>query len=83
MRESSKPQTYEDRVLVCVDCGDQFVWTAGEQLYFSERGLAPVKRCPRCREFRRRTVHGPRTELDSAIAPVRQPCGDYDRQGAP
>ena len=83
MRESSKPQTYEDRVLVCVDCGDQFVWTAGEQLYFSERGLAPVKRCPRCREFRRRTVHGPRTQLDSAIAPVRQPCGDYDRQGAP
>ena len=68
--------------MVCVDCGEQFVWTAGEQLYFSERGLAPVKQCPRCREFRRRTLHRPPSDLSIAIARVRTPCGDQDQKGA-
>ena len=77
------PQTYQDRPLECVDCGNQFVWTAGEQLYFAEKGLAPVKRCPKCREFRRRTIHRPRSELDSVIARVRALYGGHEQGGTP
>ena len=76
-------QNYQDRLLECVDCGDQFVWTAGEQLYFAEKGLAPVKRCPKCREFRRRTIHRLPSDLDSPPAHVRQLNADHDREGAP
>ena len=41
---------YEDRVLVCRDCGAEFVFTAGEQAFFAEKGFTndPV-RCRDCR----------------------------------
>jgi CxxC-x17-CxxC domain-containing protein len=46
--------TGEDQVLKCIECGDEFVFTAGEQEFYREKGLthAPT-RCRRCRETRR------------------------------
>lgn len=38
-----------DKVLVCSDCGNKFVWTAGEQKFFIDKGLMNVpKRCKIC-----------------------------------
>ena len=28
---------YEDKTLVCKDCGKEFVWTAGEQEFYASR----------------------------------------------
>lgn len=41
---------YEDKTLVCKDCGAEFVWTAGEQEFYAQKGFqnAPV-RCKACR----------------------------------
>ncbi|HET7100864.1 MAG TPA: zinc-ribbon domain containing protein, partial [Terriglobia bacterium] len=30
---------YRDRVLNCVDCGAEFVFTSGEQLFFADKGF--------------------------------------------
>ena len=30
---------FEDKTLVCKDCGKEFVWTAGEQEFYASRGL--------------------------------------------
>ena len=30
---------YQDETLVCEDCGAQFVFTAGEQEFYAEKGL--------------------------------------------
>jgi CxxC-x17-CxxC domain-containing protein len=39
----------EDKVLICKDCGDKFIWTAGEQKFFLEKGLQNIpKRCKIC-----------------------------------
>jgi len=39
----------EDKVLVCKDCGDKFIWTKGEQKFFLEKGLQNIpKRCKIC-----------------------------------
>lgn len=38
---------------MCVDCGDPFLYTAAEQRFRSEQGMAPPARCPRCRADRR------------------------------
>lgn len=45
---------YQDKVLVCKDCGQEFVWTAGEQEFYAEKGFqnAPV-RCKACRAARK------------------------------
>jgi CxxC-x17-CxxC domain-containing protein len=44
----------EDKVIECRDCGSEFVFTAGEQSFFSERGFLDPVRCPACRSQRRR-----------------------------
>ncbi|NJK78438.1 MAG: cytochrome C551 [Chloroflexaceae bacterium] len=46
--------SYEDRTLVCRDCGNAFIFTAGEQEFYSQRGFLndPV-RCPTCRSERK------------------------------
>ena len=45
-----------DKTLVCVDCGSEFVFTAGEQEFFNSRGYVnDPKRCTTCRSSRRAT----------------------------
>lgn len=39
----------KDKELVCKDCGETFPFTAGEQDFYNEKGLAAPKRCKRCR----------------------------------
>ena len=42
-----------DRTLTCRDCGQTFVFTAGEQAFYSERGYSAPLRCPSCRAARK------------------------------
>ena len=40
-----------DRLIHCVDCGEDFVWTSGEQIFFRDKGLQnPPKRCKTCKQ---------------------------------
>jgi CxxC-x17-CxxC domain-containing protein len=46
---------FEDKTLVCRDCGEEFIFTAGEQGFYLEKGLLnEPQRCPTCRATRRR-----------------------------
>jgi CxxC-x17-CxxC domain-containing protein len=47
-----------DRMIVCRDCGTEFVFTAGEQAFYAERGFVPPTRCPSCRASRRAERQG-------------------------
>ena len=33
---------YEDETLVCKECGQEFVFSAGEQRFFAEKGFFPT-----------------------------------------
>ena len=44
---------YTDKVLVCADCGQQFVFTASEQDFYAQRGFSEPKRCSACRAARK------------------------------
>lgn len=47
---------FEDKTLVCQDCGNEFVFTAGEQAFYKEKGLDnEPKRCKECRNRRKAT----------------------------
>jgi CxxC-x17-CxxC domain-containing protein len=39
-----------DLLLTCSDCGQEFVFTAGEQQFFQERGYSSPRRCKPCRQ---------------------------------
>jgi len=43
----------EDKVLICQDCGKEFVWTLRQQQFYQQKGFQEPKRCPVCREKRR------------------------------
>lgn len=40
---------YQDQTLTCRDCGQQFIWTAGEQEFYAQKGLSAPSRCKDCR----------------------------------
>lgn len=44
---------YEDRVLTCADCGQEFVFSASDQEFYAGRGFSDPRRCPSCRASRR------------------------------
>lgn len=42
--------SFEDKTLNCRDCGNDFVFTAGEQAFYAEKGFTnEPRRCPDCR----------------------------------
>ena len=46
---------FQDKTIACRDCGEDFVFTAGEQGFYLEKGLLnEPQRCPSCRASRRR-----------------------------
>lgn len=56
MRETLEPNSdltpvvkVSDMILKCQDCKNNFVFTAGNQVYFVDKGLATPKRCEACR----------------------------------
>ena len=51
---------YEDKTLVCKDCGNEFVFTAGEQEFYAEKGFVnEPQRCKACRSARKAAARGP------------------------
>jgi CxxC-x17-CxxC domain-containing protein len=44
---------FMDRLLTCVDCGGEFIFTAGEQLFFQDKNFKnDPKRCKPCKSRR-------------------------------
>lgn len=57
---------FEDKVLTCKECGEDFVFTAREQEFYREKGFENnPSRCPACRAARKQR---------------NQQRGDYGRQ---
>lgn len=66
---------YQDQTLTCRDCGNTFVWTAGEQEFYAQKGFqnAPV-RCPQDRAMKKTRVQGERESFEITCAT----CGKKD-----
>ena len=46
--------SYADTPIVCRDCGNEFIFTAGEQEFFAQKGFTNQPgRCPECRAARK------------------------------
>jgi CxxC-x17-CxxC domain-containing protein len=59
---------YEDITLQCADCGCDFEFTAGEQEFYASKGLTNTpKRCPQCRNNRKRMSRGAKKRMYDII----------------
>lgn len=58
---------FEDKTLICDDCGQQFIHSAEDQARYAERGFThEPKRCRACRE--KRKAQGPGGQRRGAFA---------------
>lgn len=54
---------FEDKTLLCKDCGQEFVFTAGEQEFYSSRGFQnEPSRCKHCRDLKKSQFNGGSSE---------------------
>jgi CxxC-x17-CxxC domain-containing protein len=54
LRSGGFLMAFEDKTLICRDCGNEFIFTAGEQEFFAEKGFEnEPQRCKDCRVARR------------------------------
>ena len=58
---------YEDKTLVCKDCGQEFIFSAGEQAFYAEKGFQnEPQRCKACRDAKKNAARAPK-ELHTAV----------------
>ena len=56
---------YQDKVLTCIGCGEEFIFTAGEQLFFADKGLKnEPKRCKPCKARKNEHIAANSTPMD-------------------
>jgi CxxC-x17-CxxC domain-containing protein len=62
---------FVDRLLTCIDCGGEFVFTAGEQLFFMDKQFKnDPKRCKPCKSRRSAAVAGAAPSSGPAAAGI-------------
>ena len=60
VNETSEEPVYEDITLTCRDCGEKFVFTAGEQKFYAEKGFMNKPKC--CKACRDKKKNAGKTE---------------------
>ena len=71
LNQGVKENMYQDKTLVCRDCGKEFVFTAGEQEFYAEKGFQnEPTRCRECRQAHKaaRNNGGAREMYDAICA---------------
>ena len=60
---------FQDETLVCKECGNEFVFTAGEQAFYKEKGFQnKPKSCKACRDARKNADKAPREYFTTTCA---------------
>ena len=71
---------YNDKIITCKDCGQEFVFTANEQAFYAEKGFTnEPQRCKACRDARKAASgrgdgRAPREMFDAVCAECGAPC---------
>lgn len=66
---------YEDKILVCKECGNEFVFTAGEQEFYAAHGFEnEPQRCKACRDKRKSESRANRVMYDAVCANCGKTC---------
>ncbi len=51
---------YQDKAILCKDCGSEFTFTEGEQQFYAEKGFEnEPKKCKECRQKSKRDFSRP------------------------
>jgi CxxC-x17-CxxC domain-containing protein len=66
---------FQDKVLTCADCGTNFIFTAGEQLFFHDKQFRnEPKRCKNCKSKRVSVLNAPTAGQSRRLAKIVTPA---------
>ena len=66
---------FQDKTLICKECGSEFVFTAGEQEFYAEKGFEnEPQRCKSCRDARKVGGRAPREMFEAVCASCGKTC---------
>ncbi|MGB9123869.1 MAG: zinc-ribbon domain containing protein [Candidatus Angelobacter sp.] len=72
---------FQDKVLKCVDCGADFVFTAGEQLFFHDKQFKnEPKRCKNCKGKRAQALGLPQNGGNYQRVETKAVCSGCQRE---
>ncbi|HVO58117.1 MAG TPA: zinc-ribbon domain containing protein, partial [Dongiaceae bacterium] len=67
---------YHDKVLKCSECSAEFIFTAGEQMFFADKGFKnEPKRCKSCKAKRAESSGGSSSPVRSETKTSCSQCG--------
>jgi len=66
----------EEKIIICVNCGNSFVFTVSDQRRFAASGFDTPRRCSDCRKKKART--GPSSHEDKKRSKRRQPRHEWE-----
>jgi CxxC-x17-CxxC domain-containing protein len=73
--QREKLNMYQDETLKCRDCGNEFVFTAGEQEFYASRGFEnKPSRCKECRAAKKNAQKGAREMFDAVCVECGKEC---------
>jgi len=65
---------FEPKILICVECDEEFVFTSAAQQYFAERGYTEdPKRCKTCHTKYKKSQRDRRTQLKAVFSDYNGP----------
>jgi CxxC-x17-CxxC domain-containing protein len=60
---------FNDQCLTCVECKQEFVWTAGEQRFFFDKGLKnEPRRCKPCKSAQKERIAARAAAVETTVA---------------
>lgn len=66
---NAEAEEFVDETLVCKECGNEFVFTAGEQKFYKEKGfMNKPKTCKACRDAKKNAGKAPREYFETTCA---------------
>lgn len=72
---------YHDKVLKCAECGAEFVFTAGEQMFFADKGFKnEPKRCKACKAKRAEGGGGGGGSVSAPRSETRTTCSQCGKE---
>ncbi len=67
--EVTEEVVYQDETLVCKECGNEFVFTVGEQKFYAEKGFVnKPKTCKACRDAKKNAGKPERQYFEAVCA---------------
>ena len=67
--EAMNSEVFEDKTLVCKECGNEFTFTAGEQAFYKQKSfMNEPKCCKACRDARKNAGKAPKEYFTAVCA---------------